>query len=303
MNELYAADPAVCGHASELKLLLTSFGPYTGRYLANYPVEWSALVERQFESVGEVEAAKVKTLLRRARETTALITKANLPWGVERNWLENAAPLLGKSPAAPAVFDGLIATQAAPPAIHHLHELDLPPTAEERIAGTANEYARISKILLVLSPELALIDPYLNPLKRSCFSVLKALFETAARGQSQKISLWVRASEVFGSGAHSATRTDLEDALRRLADQANFKPRREIEMILVEDESRQTKMHGRYLLSIKGGIRLDQGFQQLPAGRHVDVGPIGKTTHNALLDIYFDGKHDMRVEERLVLKL
>ena len=84
--------------------------------------------------------------------------------------------------------------------------------------------------------------------------------------------------------------------------QANFKPGREIEMILVEDESRQTKMHGRYLLSIKGGIRFDQGFQRLPDGRHVDVGPIGKNTHDALLDIYCDGKHDMQVGERLTFK-
>lgn len=303
MNELYAADPAVCGHASELKLLLASFGPYAGRYLANYPMDWAAQVERQFENLGEVEAARVKALLRRAKETLALVTRANLPWRAEQEWLANAAPLLGKSPAAPAVFDGLIATQATPPAIHHLHEMDLPPTAEERIAGIASEYARISKILLVLSPELALVDPYLNPLKRSCFSVLKALFETAAKGKSQKISLWMRASEIFGSGGHATIKTDLEDALRRLAAQANFKAGREIQMILVEDESRQTKMHGRYLLSIKGGIRLDQGFQQLLEGRHVDVGPIGKTAHNALLDIYFDGKHDMRVTERLVIRL
>ena len=73
-------------------------------------------------------------------------------------------------------------------------------------------------------------------------------------------------------------------------------------MILVDDESRQTKMHGRYLLSIKGGIRFDQGFQKLPEGRHVDVGPIGKTIHDALLDIYCDGKHDMRVIDRLAFK-
>lgn len=300
MNELYAADPLVCGHASELKLLLASFGPYAGRYLANYPIDWAAQVERQFDNLGEIEAARVKTILRRAKETLALVTRANLAWNTEQEWLANATPLLN---AAPAVFDGLIARQATPPTIHHLHELDLPPTAEERIAGTASEYARISKILLVLSPELALVDPYLNPLKRSCSTVLKAIFELAAKGKSQKISLWARASEVLGSGNPSAIKADIADALRQLALQAEFKSGREIEMILVEDESRQTKMHGRYLLSIKGGIRLDQGFQQLPEGRHVDVGPIGKTTHNALLDIYFDGKHDMRVVERLSFNL
>ena len=299
MNELYAADPSVCAHASELKLLLASFGPYTGRYLANYPIDWAAQVERQLENLGEIEAARVKTILRRARETMALITRANLSWNPEKEWLVNATPLLG---TAPAVFNGLIARQATPPAIHHLHELDLPPTAEERIAGTASEYARISKILLVLSPEIALVDPYLNPLKGDCAAVLKAMFDTAAKGKCQKISLWARESEVCRRGTYAVIKADLEDRLHRLAHQAGFKPGSEIEMILVEDESRLAKMHDRFLLSIKGGIRFGQGFQQLPQGRHVEVGPVGKTTHNALLDIYFDGKHDMRVVERLAFR-
>ena len=299
MNELYAADPAVCSHASELKLLLASFGPYAGRYLANYPVDWAAQVENQFENLGDIETARVKTILRRAKEGLAMVTRANLPWEKEQEWLANAKPLLD---VAPAVFDGLIAQHATPPAIHHLHELDLPLTAEERIPGTATEYARISKMLLLLSPELALVDAYMNPLKRDCASVLKAMFDIAAKGKCQKISLWARASEVFKNGTKAVIKTDLENCLRRLGVQANFKPGREIEMILVDDESRKTKMHGRYLLSIKGGIRLDQGFQKLPEGRQVDVGPIGKTVHDALLDIYCDGKHDMRVIDRLALK-
>lgn len=299
MNELYAADPAVCSHASELRLLLASFGPYAGRYLANYPIDWSAQVENQFGNLGEIEAARVKTILRRANEGMAIVTRANLSWDKEQEWLANARPLLD---VAPAVFDGLIAQHATPPAIHHLHELDLPLTAEERIPGAASEYARVSKILLLLSPEIAMVDAYLNPLRRDCASVLKAMFDIAGKGKCQKIALWARASEVFRNGTHTVIKADLENSLRRLGIQANFKAGREIEMILVDDESRETKMHGRYLLSIKGGIRLDQGFQKLPEGRHVDVGPIGKNTHNALLDIFCDGKHDMQVVERLAFK-
>jgi hypothetical protein len=227
-----------------------------------------------------------------------------LNWCADLKWLVNAVPLLAKTPAAPAIFDGLIAAQASPPAIHALHELDLPATAEERITGIAKEYARIAKMLLLLSPELALIDPYLDPLNRDCYSVLEAMLEIAAKGKSEKISLWARASEVVLYSNYAAIKPDLEDALRRLARQANMRTGRVIEFILVGDETKTTKMHGRYLLSIKGGIRLDQGFKQLNKGRQVDVGPIGsKTTHDALLDIYFDGRHDMRVAERLRITL
>jgi len=300
MNELYAADPAVCDRASDLKLLLASFGPYAGRYLANYPTDWASQVEQRFCSAGEVETARAQTLLRRAKENLTLVTRSNLPWNTQQAWLPNASPMLA---GATAVFDGLIALEAKPPTVHQLHELELPPTAEERIAGVASEYARISKILLVLSPEIALIDPYLNPLKRSCAAVLASLFDLAAKGKCQKISLWARSAEVLGSGNGTAIRTDLQDALHHLVRPANFKPGREVEMILVEDESSQSKIHGRYLLSIKGGIRLDQGFQQLPAGRKVDVGPVGRTIHGDLLDLFFDGKHDMKVVHRLSIKL
>lgn len=299
MNELFAADPAICNHASELKLLLSSFGPYAGRYLANYPEDWTARVESQFENLGEVEAAKVQVLLRRAKDNLMLVPRSNLVWNSKQEWLVNAAPLLN---AEPRVFDGLVAEQAAPPAIHQLDLLDLPPTAEERIAGNATEYARVAKILLLHSPEIALVDPFLNPLKRSYNPVLKEIFGLAVKGKSKKILLWARASAVLSSGNQSVIKADLEDVLNRLARQAGFKPGCEIEMILVEDEAQKTKMHGRYLLSIKGGIRLDQGFQELPQGRHVDVGPIGKAIHNALLDIYFDGIHDMKVVERFILK-
>ena len=300
MNELYAADPAVCCHASDLKLLLASFGPFAGRYLANYPTDWASQVEQRFASCGEVEAARVQTLLRRAKENLTLVTRSNLPWDAQKAWLPNASPMLS---GASAVFDGLIALETRPPAVQQLHELELPPTSEERVAGIAAEYARISKIMLVLSPEIALIDPYLNPLKSKYSVVLASLFEIAAKGKCQKVSLWARANEVLGNSNAKAVKAELHAALQQFLRKANFKPGREVELVLVDDESRKSKMHGRYLLSIKGGVRLDQGFQNLPAGRQVDVGPIGKPIHNQLLDIFFEGKHDMRVVDRMSIKL
>jgi hypothetical protein len=298
MNELYAADPSACIHSSDLRLLLNSFGPYTGRYLANYPNDWSTRVESAVSTMGEIEAARVRTLLRRARESTALITRANLAWSNEHAWLENALP---KAETQPAIFTGLIATVAKPPTVYDLHDIDLPPTAEERVEGRGEEYARASKILLLLSPEVVLIDPYLNPLKRSYALILTALFQTLAKGKCQKISLWARASEVIGTRNESVICKDISVALRNFSTHANLSPGRDVEMVLVEDESKKDKMHGRYLLSIKGGIRFDQGFQQLADGRLADVGPVGKLVHDELLNVYFEGKHDMRIANRVAV--
>lgn len=298
MNELYAADPVACKTSSDLALLLKSFGPYAGRYLATYPSNWISQIESQFDTAGEIEHARIKTLLRRAKENMALVAP-NLPWHTEQEWLTNASALLTQTQNRSVFFNALIATQAKPPSIHDLHELDLPPTAEEPIFATATEYARITKLLLLYSPEIALIDPYLDPRSRNYAPVLKALFESTAKGKCKKISLWARESALIKTSSPAIERNDIEYALRELARNANFKQGCVVEMFLVADERQQTKMHGRYLLSIKGGIRLDQGFQKLPEGRRVDVGPIGKATHNEQLDIYFDGKHDMQVTQHI----
>ena len=103
MNELFAADPATCADSRDLRILLNSFGPYTGRYLANYPLDWATRVQVQLAQLGDIEGSKIKTLLRRARESTVLVTRSNLTWSDDQDWLGNANPLLSSKPI---VFSG-----------------------------------------------------------------------------------------------------------------------------------------------------------------------------------------------------
>ena len=63
--------------------------------------------------------------------------------------------------------------------------------------------------------------------------------------------------------------------------------------LLVDDDQSSSRMHARYLFSIKGGIALDNGFQRLSSGRKVTVSPIGKAVHEELLRTYLDQDNDM----------
>ena len=48
--------------------------------------------------------------------------------------------------------------------VYSLHDLmDVAPTAEEQILAEPREYARMAKTLLLISDELALVDPYSEP--------------------------------------------------------------------------------------------------------------------------------------------
>jgi len=303
MNELFAADPAVCQTTSHLKMLLNHFGHQSGRYLSALPENWRTEIERIFASRGEIEIAQMRSLLRRAKDQGCL-TQGHWPhWNDKYPWLFNIARIELESGlplhavVIPEAHDG-----AALRCLKYgLMDLDLTPTADERIDSTPAEFSRVSQTLLMASSEIAFIDPYLNPTKNNMKPVLLALLKCAARGNAQNIVLHARATEIFGQRRSDTLLDDVESALKSILALVGFKPGRRLELLLWDDGDCTAKMHGRYILSIKGGIRFDQGFQVLPQGRRTDVAPIGKTTHDELFRIYFEQEHDMHLSERLVL--
>lgn len=298
MNEFYAAEPTVCDSSAALKLLLGYFGPYAGRYLAAYPVNWVEFVAQHHETRGPVEQERIKTLLRRAKENSAILLNKNLPWDGSHTWLDNAVKLLGFTPPR---LSGVIAQDGMGLAhpVSSLSELDIPPTSEERIEGFADEYARVCRTMLIISPELHFIDPYLDLRKTKNKKVMEALLAFLRSGSGSKckrIVIWARASN-FSTGVNLSKTIldDIRNELEVLCRKSGVPPGFVAEYVFVRDEDRDSKMHGRYLLSIRGGVRLDQGFESLPKGRKVDVGPLGKCTHEELLAVYHEGKHDMKI--------
>lgn len=296
MNEVFATDPKACRSVAELRMLLGWFGPCTGRYLARYPIEWLEQVEQCSIDRGPLEAAAMKTLMRRAQERCAVVANPKLPWVETLTWLENALPL--QKPAGPA-FDSIVGCEADArrnPQVLPFAHYEPPATTDERIVSRPSEFARVARTLVALSPEVFLIDPYLNPQDKFRRPVLAALLQRAASGRTEKVTLWARAAEVCGGPPDASDVRLIERALDDIAMESGFHGEgRHLEMKLVEDQKSAHKMHGRYLLSIKGGIRFDQGFAQLPQGRRMDVGPIGSRLHDELLGIYLEGKHDMKV--------
>lgn len=294
MNEFYAADPRSCDRSADLRFLLNHFGPQTGRYLADYPASWALDIERHCALLGEVEAERIKLLIRRARERSALLRKNALPWQDGMDWLENYKSLISRRPGE---FELAVVPRAAKvqgQGLTTIDEFELPPTADEAIEATASEYVRVSRTLLLISPELTLVDPYLNPCKSDRYEVLRELFSVAAKGKCQRITCWARDTEVVDSRRN--TWEEVSAALMRLLKEIAWPSEKAFRYVLVDDARARSKMHPRYLFSIKGGIRFDQGFQRLPKGRRNDVSPLGAAVHDELMRTYHEGAHDMQLE-------
>lgn len=291
MNEFFAADPLSCENSSDLRYLLSHFGPSTGRYLADYPATWANEIKLRCEALGPIEAERAKALLRRAHERAALLRKTSIPWDDRTDWLDNFRNVVRQRPGEFAC--GIVPRTIHDPDVITIEALELSPTAEESIEAVAAEYVRVSKTLLLLSPELVFVDPYLNPCRSDRQDVLLEMIRLAGSGKCRRITCWARESEIVGDRRHTWDEVCL--ALGRLLTAAKWPLDREFRYVLVDDATRRSKMHPRYLVSIKGGIRYDQGFQRLPKGRRNEVSPLGAKLHDEVLKTYHEGEHDMKI--------
>jgi hypothetical protein len=293
MNDFFAADPSSCDNSSELRFLLGHFGPQAGRYLAAYPTTWAKDVVEHCEGLGTVEGERVKLLLRRAREKAALLGNKALLWDERSDWIGNFLNLARQRPGEFA--QAIVPRLASAVGMATIDDLDLSPTADESIQAVSSEYVRVSRTLLVLGPELVFVDPYLNPCKSDRRGLLVAMFGVAAQGKCRRITCWARHSDIVGERRHSWE--EVQAGLSTILSEARWPADREFRYVLVDDATAKTKMHPRYMFSIKGGIRYDQGFQCLSKGRRNDVSPLGRSLHEEVLRIYHEGEHDMRIEK------
>ncbi len=297
MNELFAADPEVFLHPSDLRFALEKFGPEAGRYLSEYPSNWVSRVEQSVPAASPMEQARISTCLRRAIERLKLIPANSFPFDPRRSWEANALDLL-KQPNSR--FDAVIVgREGCHSAARTLDSLDLPPTAEEKIEGVPHEFVRVCKTIALFSPEIVMVDPYADPCKQNVASVLRPLLQQIALGRCERVLICARYNSVIGSRLSS--QDEVRESLRKLRSDAQLPLACSLEYALFEDSQSASRMHARYIFSIKGGVRLDQGFQKLPSGRKVDVGPISPVLLHELIDVYVEGRHDMQVSLRIRL--
>lgn len=291
MNEHFAVEPTACASAAELRHLLEKFGPYAGRYIASFPASWVKAVRDAAVEWTDVERMRASVLLQRAEERYAVVWRRDLKFDKSKNWLQN----LKAAQSREKPFSGaVVARENRETDLPSIDDFEPAPTADEVVAGLPKEYARVSGTLLTLSPEVTLIDPYLDPVRNDRREVLFELLRAAKSGRCTRFRMYARAAEMSSQGSIERT---LRDLLRKAAG-----PVKEFEVNLVEDARSSEKLHARYLLSLRGALRFDQGFQTLPAGRKADISVVGQGVHGALVERFLEGGHGLEVMSRLVIR-
>ena len=287
MNERFAAEPTTCDSSIELKHLFEKFGPATGRYLAAYPdLGWERRVLEHIAEWKQLEQEKAKVLLRRAKERCSLVYARGVAYQDEEAWVRNVE----RTQASAARFDGVVVSRANAGAFPSLDEFDLPPTSAGPVEAKCGEYARVSRTLLMASPELHLIDAYLDPCDTLRKIVLQAMLGVAAGGRCKSVHIWVREDRLKRS------LVETKQELIRIARRAGFTGARQLDLHCFTDAGRDTKVHDRYLLSLHGAIRFEHGFQELTGARTANVAPESRSNHEHLVSQFLESKHDLLVE-------
>jgi len=260
MNERYAVDPAAPADVRELKLLLDQFGFQTGRFLSRFPQDWPWQLINRLGDASPMERQRLVDLFQRRQR--CLLPAPDAPYQVKASWESNAAVAAERHYA----FDDVIGQRGNgfgwPSIDQVLYEdgLGLPPGQGGHIPMQAPRYADAVRPLLMASAEVILVDPFFSTREKSgrqCrnrWPVLLALLraaESSVTCQSFKLIL-VRRQVETTAGSDTSLKSDLAQATAEVG----------LTRVAVGLEIRESVGHGRYLISIHGGLQFDQGFEE-----------------------------------------
>ena len=283
MNEKFALDPTACRNALELKYLLEKFGFSQGRFLVEYPAKWRKLLYQHIDTFPPVEQQKAKRFVEKARDRGLL--PSGLPFDANQPWMSNAIAQKRQGQLTQVIGE------AHPDALASTDVDDdvLGDSGSIRVLATAENLIRLAQPLLDASGEVVLIDPYVCLAKSSYLKVLSGMI--AAVGQRPVRFVVFARDEHFSS--KTPPRTIAERELLPV-----MQPGQQLACFALNDNR---NMHARYLLSLKGALKYDKGFQEEPDAM-VDIETVSQPVHEEYVRLFIEGEHGHHVVEHFEIK-
>lgn len=293
MNEWYSADPKSFATSREMEFFLRQFGPETGRYLMSLPADWRQSVVKGFPPES-LERKRAVDAIGRALQRGVLFSSASVPEAQDhKSWIALAKDYFLSKPTLIEAYiarTSELSTTALPdsmPAVSY-DDFHLAPSAQETIKAQPAEFARISERLVNMAHEIVLVDPYLDLNRDDNYSVVSEMLSKRAASRPTTVDFWVRASEV-------SPRKEIEERARELQGLKDGKGELSIVVRAVDDARAADRLHARYLLTSRGAIMVDQGFQRLNRGRTTPVSPVVSTALSDLQTKFIARQNDLKV--------
>lgn len=314
MNELYAIQPSAFRDYKDLKHLLDKFGFHEGRLIASFPKRWLKMVYEHLDQWPEGKDSEGKNLSRDIERSQAksyidnYVREALFPVGcnyekLDKNelnsWLANAEKLVDDE-----VIENVIVEKDRAgrfPSIEDVwndnSDSILVRSREITVIGNAKNYSEVAKRLIQASPEIILIDAYFTLNRPNRAKVLDAFIQVAQDSKHCE-SIKIISLDDPDRGKRGGPIPD--ELLRQFSEKilaGICKKDVKIHWQLVSDEDAiirldnevtvgKRKIHPRYMVSLRGGLRFDNGFEEFADNQVVDISTLDKYKCKEVYNLY-----------------
>lgn len=273
----FAVDPAVISSWERARFFLDAFGPWTGRFLTEYPhKKWKKMVYEGLRCP-DVERARIETRLRQL-DARVFARRPGAPYDVTSSWIANAHNEHARDP-----FRAIIALEAT----GHDYVLDgahldgreqrWRVEAGAMVARNAEEFARRLQLLLKLSSRIVIVDPYFRTDRSETFAPVAAICRMT--GPRSVV-------EVHRSERNDVTHTHCIASARRF-EQA-LPSGRSVRMHTWLERDGGARFHNRYLLTEIGGVKFGDGIEEGDPGHEDHLSILDETSRAGLWAQYVD---------------
>jgi hypothetical protein len=277
MIKRYAVEPLALRRWEDFRYVMEKLGFDEGRVLVTVPKKWIRQLLNSLGSVGDIERARFTTRLQRYKQDRMI--PSGSPYDSSQTWIGNASAL-----ESVGIIDKILISEEtlgseeniAYPTPSAIDDSFFDNSREIRCANTAENLVASASILLEVSEEVILVDPYFRFDNKGCMKTLAEFAKHVSRaGRSQCISIFT-SSDFAPKGSQQAVGFALRKVLPIVRD--GFI----IRVHLVDRENTSCGFHARYLLTTKGGIRYDKGFCSTDSAELVDISLLDQRMHAEL---------------------
>ena len=266
----YALEPTLLNNWQNFRYFHEKFGTSRGRLISRYPKKWKKLVYDSLIGCGEIERKRIEEKL--ASIDKLLFSRRDPIYDTHLDWKINAEIEHSKRS-----FHAIIA-KSNPEKKEYILESDslsdsfplwnIPHT--KIINRTAGEISDCAKLLIFMSKELILVDPYFAPEKIVYRRTLEAILTTATKGPKGPPS-------------------NIEVHLKNGYEQAFFEQQchrylpslipklMSVKLFMWKERPDREQIHNRFLLTDAGGIRFGAGLCEGEPGQTDEVELLDET--------------------------
>lgn len=267
MLKEYAVEPAAIGSDWQtFRYLIEKFGFDHGRLISQFPKHWFREVYEAAGGLSDLQKKRVEEALNEAKRNK--VVRTGRPYDPDlAGWLDNALAEHAREP-----FHAIISATnpAGDPCVVRCDEVDdrhaLMACARERavprdvesLAGALQEMLRFGARIVFVDP---FFDPYKRPHKRVFLRLLTIVKDLNPRAECEIH---------YRYHPNKPDNADLEDRAAVLFGEI-IPAEMAITLYCWRERDGGEDFHARYLLTDKGGIRVDAGFEPVGDHQHTDL--------------------------------